>query len=459
MVGLFQVHGRFALSTWQRVARAVMSAGALLLFAVQCPAQALAQAQEKRFGFCESREPFKWADNTPEDCPFPRSHSYSEIVFTGRFANYTDADTWYPSWADDDCMYSPWTDGYLITGRENEYVPFSSFSGEHPDYACYSLHYTYKGEERKPATGQAKIIGDDPMHLTIENIAPRVEGDPVPYQGRYPAGSLVYNGVWYYGTYCLTNRSDSPCNGVGWTQFGPFVGFRISKDYGKTWIESPCTPSQPLFGEDPQVAPVKIGAPHFVDFGKNMRYSPDGYAYLTAHGATDPQSWNGWIQGDQIYLIRVKPSEENMNDASAYEFYAGKDNRGRPQWTRDFKQIKPLLEWKDHLGCVTVTYNPGLKKYLMCVTRGVRNVSAGISSNRYDTMILEADRLDGTWRLVKYLDRFGPVAYFVNIPSKFISEDGKTMWLSYSANWHDKNTAGNPEGSYYSFSLHEFTIQ
>ena len=30
---------------------------------------------------------------------------------------------------------------------------------------------------------------------------------------------------------------------------------------------------------------------------------------------------------------------------------------------------------------------------------------------------------------------FGEMAYFVNIPSKFISKDGMTMWLCYSANW------------------------
>ena len=417
-------------------------------------------AQESRLGFCNRVEPFKWADNTPVDCPFPQSKKYSEIVFTGRYANYTDADTWYPSWADDDCMYSPWTDGYLVEGHENEFVPFSTFKEQHPDYACYSLQYTYKGEVRKPATGQAKIIGDDPMNLQIVNLG-RTEGSPAPYGGRYPAGSLVYNGVWYYGTYCLTNRSDSNCGGVGWTQFGPFVGFRISKDKGKTWTDTPCTPEKPLFGENPSVAPVKIGAPHFVDFGKNMQYSLDGYAYLTAHGATDPNAWNGWIQGDQIYLIRVKPGEQTMNDPSAYEFYAGKDKKGKPVWTKRFSEIKPLLEWQGHLGCVTVTYNPGLKKYLMCITRGHRNSAMGVipTSNRYDTMILESDQLDGNWKLLKYLDRFGPVAYFVNIPSKFISKDGKTMWLSYSANWHDKNMPGNPEGSYYSFSLHEFMVE
>lgn len=410
-------------------------------------------AQETRFGVKEVTDPFKWADNTPDGMPWKKSKAYTDIRFTGRYANYTNGDTWYPTWAEDDNLYSPWTDGYILTGNESAYLPFTD---AHPDYPCNSLDFM----GRSAATAQAKISGNDPLNLTIENLKPRIEASPAPYGGRYPCGSLIQNGVWYYGTYCLTNNPTNNCDGVGWTEFGPFVGFRVSTDYGKTWTETPCTPSTPLFGENPDVAKVKIGAPHFVDFGKNMEHSPDGYAYLVAHGATNPASCNNWIQGDHVYLIRVKPTIENINNKSAYEFFAGRDRKGKAIWTNDFGQIKPLLEWEGYLGCVTVTYNPGLKKYLMCISRGRKNYmwKEHWVDNRYDTMILEADNLAGDWKLVKYLDRFGPVAYFVNIPSKFISPDGKKMWLSYSANWMDKNMKGNPQGSYYSLSLHEIEL-
>ncbi len=73
-------------------------------------------------------------------------------------------------------------------------------------------------------------------------------------------------------------------------------------------------------------------------------------------------------------------------------------------------------------------------------------------------MILSADEIDGDWKLVQYLDHFGPVGYFLNIPLKFISNDGKKMWLIYSANWMDKNMIGNPPGSYYSLSMHEVEL-
>ncbi|MGN1265398.1 MAG: hypothetical protein ACI4UL_06230 [Muribaculaceae bacterium] len=425
------------------------------LVALMASSAILSAQQSDEYGFSSIVEPFRWAENTPEGCPFKPSKAFSEVVFTGRFANYTNADTWYPSWADDDCLYSPWTDGYLLNDSLDHYYPYRY---PDPEHSCYSLHRNdLSGKHRNPSTAQAKIVGDDPMNLQVIDLKPEIEGDPAPYGGRYPCGSLVHNGVWYYGTYCLTNRGDSNCNGVGWTQFGPFVGFRISTDYGKTWTDSPCTPSQPLFGENPAVAPVKIGAPHFVDFGKNMQYSPDGYAYLVAHGASTKEAWNGWIQGDEIYLIRVRPSIENINNPKTYEFYGGTDKKGRPVWTKEFSEIRPLLKWDGRLGCVTITYNPGIKKYLMCITRGYRNLPW--DNGRYDTMILESSHIDRDWRLLKYLDRFGPVAYFVNIPSKFISPDGKTMWLCYSANWHNKHAGGAPYGSHYSMSLHEFTIE
>jgi hypothetical protein len=404
------------------------------------------------YGYRETASPFRWAENTPADCPFPADQQLDNILFSGRYQNYTNADTWYPSWADDGNLYSPWTDGYLLNVEE-----FEPFCQWHPGHACNSLDYM----GRKAATAQAKIVGDDPMNLQIIDLKPRIEASGEPrFRGRYPSATLVKDGIWYYGTYCL--EQDGPCSGVGWTKLGPFVGFRISVDYGKTWTETTLTSDNPLFGEDPDKAPVKIGAPHFVDFGKNMEHSPDGKAYLVGHGSTNPDVCNNWIQGDQVYLCRVNPSLENINDESKWEYYGGKDKNGNAVWTEDFEEIKPLLEWAEQLGCVTITYNAPLRKYLMCITRGISSYQdeekKGWVDLRYDSMILAADEIDGDWKLVQYLDHFGPVAYFLNIPSKFISEDGKKMWLIYSANWMDKNMIGNPPGSYYSLSMHEIEI-
>ncbi|MEX0326272.1 MAG: hypothetical protein AB3N33_09320 [Puniceicoccaceae bacterium] len=385
--------------------------------------------------------PFQYACTAPSDCPWPKSKTFRALEFTGRYRNYTNADTWYPSWAEDDCLYSPWTDGYVLDSQV-----YSAFDATHPGTRCHSLDFG----GFNAATGQARISGPDPMNLVVEPILPNVEGSPAPYGGRYPCANLVKDGIWYYGTYCLTNHPTSDCGGVGWTEFGPFVGFRTSRDYGRTWANGPRTPTNPLFGEDPKKAKIKMGSPHFVDFGKNMTHSPDGLAYLVAHGSTDPASWNNYIQGDHIYLARVKPSIKTINDLDCYEFYAGKTG-GKPVWSKRMDAMKPLLSWPCHLGCVTITFNPALNNYLMFVTRGT-------SGHLGDTMFLESDRLTGPWKLVQYLKNFGPNAYFINIPTKFISADGLTFWLCYSANWIIKNRPGNPPGSHYSLSLHEVTL-
>ena len=373
-----------------------------------------------------------WPSDPPKDCPFGPSQIISGLEFTGRHAHYANADTWYPSWASDGNLYSPWTDGEVNGVKAQSFGPTAN-------------------------TGFAAIAGDSPLHLTILNPG-TVAGDPKPYQGRYPCGSLVYKGVWYYGTYCLMDGG----KGLNWDILGPFVGFRHSTDFGRTWTETPHTPAKPLFPEPMKTGgAVRFGVPHFVDFGKNMQYSPDGHAYLVAHGAMEddphPRPANAsWITGDQIYLARVTPSIETINDASQYEFFGGFSRSDQPVWTREFGGMKPLVDWNNNCGNVSMTYDPALKRYLMSITDGGNTIS------RFNTYILESDKITGPWRLVTYLRSFGEQAYFVNIPSKFIGKDGRTAWLCYAANFTNgylhTNYRSDPPGSGYAMCLQEIRL-
>lgn len=387
---------------------------------------------------------FVWPSQPPDDCPFAQSSQWSGIYFTGTYHTRNYGDTWYPSWASDGNQYSPFADG--------------TTEGE---TAICIEDETYNN----PRTGNAVMIGDDPQNLIVKNTAPPQVASPKPFEGRYPCGTLVYNGVWYYGTYCLGPHTHTMHDNVSynWPTMGPMPGFRISTDYGKTWTPSPLSPDHPLFPEPAKRwGPVKMGSPHFVDFGKNMEHSPDGKAYLVGQGAEEndpkPRFANlNWGAADQIYLARVTPSIENINDIKQYEFFAGHDAKGNPQWTSDFAQIKPLLDWNNKLGCTTVTYDAPLKKYFMCVS------DCWPTYAKMHTYLLEADRLTGPWRLVTYMKDFGEQAYFVNIPSKFISLDGKTFWLCYSANFSDgwngePPLKSNPPGSGYGLCLQEVRL-
>jgi hypothetical protein len=395
---------------------------------------------QRRLIASPARESFTWLSEPPKDCPFEKSRELTGIHFTGVHSKYHCGDTWYPSWAANGNLYSPWTDG----GTEG------------------MISESSKGKEA--TTGQAVLKGEDPLDLEIINTAPPQVASALPYQGRYPCGSLVHEGVWYYGTYCLGPQAQVEHEGISynWPVLGPMPGFRISTDHGNSWTPSPHTPEDPLFPEpESYLGPVKMGAPHFVDFGKNMKYSPDGKAYLLGMGAEandpEPRFANlSWISADQVYLARVTPSIETINDLSAYEFFAGHNEQGRPVWTNNFEQMQPLLEWNNNMGCVTATYNARLGKYLMCVTDGWPTVA------KMNSYILESDQLTGPWRLVSYMKDFGEQAYFLNFPSKFIQNDGRRLWLCYSANfspsWQEEMLEFDPPGGRYGLCLHEVVL-
>ncbi|MBK8979905.1 MAG: hypothetical protein IPM29_28745 [Planctomycetes bacterium] len=434
----------------------------LLAVAVTCTATRAQEVRQRRIDAPPDAPHVVWPSTPPDGCPFEPSTLLVGVAFTGRHSDYHCGDTFYPSWASDDHLYSPWTDGTTDGVR------------------CGS------GGGAKAHTGHAVLVGDDPLQLTITNTSPPKPGSAEPYLGRYPCGSLVHDGVWYYGTYCLGPAGRYAHRGFtwNWPNLGPMPGFQISYDLGKTWEPSPHSPDRPLFPEpDRFLGPVRMGAPHFVDFGRNMQHSPDGKAYLLGMGAleTDPQprpciapaAGSGfeelgacdddfahanlsWITADQVYLARVTPSPETINELTAYEFFAGHDGSGEPVWTSDFRAIAPLIEWNNHMGCVTATYVPGLDKYLMCITDGWPTVA------RMDSYILEADVITGPWRLVSYLEDFGEQAYFLNFPSKFIAEDGRTLWLCYSANfsrgWNGIELQFHPPGGRYGLCLHEMRL-
>jgi hypothetical protein len=419
------------------------------------------------------RYPGEWESQAPAGCPLPVSRALRGLYFTGRHQEYAHADTWYLSWASDDVQYSSFADGYVLDAAGNKVHA-----------AC--------DQGFNSTTGFAKVAGDDPMHLEVTALG-NWKSSGMPYGGRYPCANLMHDGIWYYGTYCcdIDYRKTAGVD-YNWAWLGPFLGCRYSRDLGKTWVESPCRSWAPLFAQDihgaagqlralehtkkvmdgdapgsdvgsliPQVGLPQLGVMHFVDFGKNMQHSPDGKAYLVGHGAAPdaPHPRLGavsWLSGDAIYLARVALSPQTVNDASQYEFFAGYDARGAARWSHRFEEMKPMLEWPNHLGSVTITYNPGLDRYLMCIADGWP------STRTISTLILEAKTVAGPWRLVSYLKDFGAQGYFVNIPGRFIQPDGKTMWLCYSANftndWLHTHYPIDPPGSRYGMCLQEFKL-
>ncbi|CAK0876915.1 unnamed protein product [Prorocentrum cordatum] len=405
---------------------------------------------------------FTWKNDAPNDIPFKRSSLFTEVEFTGRYATYGGADTWYPSWGADGNLYTPWTDGAV-----NGVRAFSGCASE----GCMSK------------TGFATVTGDHALNLTVQDVG-TFDSSPSPYHGRYPCGSLYYNSTWFYGTYTLDNENHQPgslsrepietqlrfgragyCD--NWCIQGPFAGFRWSRDKGNTWHEPRVHMKgwdDNIFGEqapDNHTSKVKYGAPHVVDLGRELEHAPQGddtpMMYVVGHGTHESESPSSWMQGSDVYIARVAPTVEAVEDRAQWEFYAGDG-----KWVAgDVQQARPLLSWGNRTGVTTMTYIPAVKRYIMCISTPT---FSPFTEEEFDTYFLESEGITGPFSYITYMRMFGPESYFVNIPSKFVSpsvdpEDGSlSLFLSYSANFAFHSGA-NPPGSGYHWTLQEIKFR
>ena len=410
-------------------------------------------------------------------CPLPQSALSSGLRFNGKYRHYKDggigADTWYPSWAADGTLYSCYADGAVTDVEGHAIFVDCQWRGKGA-YWCRDLgwghtlngQFQFSSSPRATYTGNAVLTGDDAFHLTVLRTLPSTKRDTQLFEGYYPCANLYYKGIWYYGGYFChrwLNKDNIPIT----YEMGPFGGFRISRDQGNTWEPSPFDEQNTLFPEKGRCVgepPIKIGSPHFVDFGRELEHSPDGNAYLAGHGTLDPNGIVNWSSGDAIFLARVKPSPETMNNTKAYEFFSGNDATGKPVWSRDFSKIQPIIKWPGHAGCVNITYHPYLKRYFAFMCSGWADGDAG----SYDTWVVESPTLTGPWKNVAYLKgSMGGQPYFVCMPSKFLKPDSNILTLFYSANWRP-NRIGLPASRWtdpdgptgaYSLNVAEFELK
>ena len=341
-----------------------------------------------------------WPSTPPPGAPFAPSTDllgYEYNLGANAVPPGVRADTWYPSWDADGNLYSSWTDG-----RVNNVSSGSGGAGA--------------------TTGYATIVGDDPFALVVTNAT--VFAEPAtPYGGRYPSLNFRKDGVWFYGTYALEDygRLPSPAPNCGnWCILCPFTSIRTSSDDGATWTDSfrhMANFTDNIFGETcANNTKVRMGAPHAVDFGRNNALSPDGRLYMIATGAETPESHESWMQGDSVYLARTvgAPDAATVNSAGAWEFWAG------GAWTASLAAAKPLLVWPGRTGVVTLSWHPTLGKYVMVVSTPSKGCS---TVGDFDTYFLESDTMTGPWALVSYIASYGPEAYFVHVPGKFMGAE------------------------------------
>jgi len=369
----------------------------------------------------------------PSGCPLSLSTDIPGFQYannpTSCSTTYGQSDSWYCSWALDNNLY--------CTFEDNNQGSFANSVG-----TFYGSSGYY---------GTVALSGSNPLSLTV-GTGHTIQTPNSPYWGRYVSGSLYKDGVWYTSTY-PTQTGDpygGECAGIngncaiGWT-----ASFETSSNQGSSFGGNGVDPYYALndtstfnvFGQDdgyvnsggPQIMKhVKFTAGHFVDFGQNMQYSPDGKAYYHSHsvatsiiGTSNPLTWN---LGDVLYLARVVLSPSTINQVSVWEFWCGSGTG----WVFGLSGVAcavPIINWPGRVGASQITYSPVLNKYLVTVTSAPHPGSQGFypygtnNCDPFDIWFGEADTVTGPYRLIQYLNGFGPNAYFPQIYSKFMDSN------------------------------------
>jgi Domain of unknown function (DUF4185) len=183
-----------------------------------------------------------------------------------------------------------------------------------------------------------------------------------------------------------------------------------SKDYEKTW-----TWADWHFSDT-------FGCPEFVQFGANYKGARDKYVYVVSQANNDAYEYS-----PDIVMARVP--EKKIADRGAYEFFSGLDGKGKATWSAGLGARKPVFTDPRGVMRVSMNYNPAIKRYILTashrVGEGPHNPSLGV---------FEAPEPWGPWTTVYYDDHWAgnDRVYHMKFPTKWMSRDGRTMWMLYS---------------------------
>ncbi len=301
-----------------------------------------------------------------------------------------------------------------------------------------------------------RIDGDPTSGMTGTPLAAGDAVAPIwdpPRFNRKPTGMVAVDGDGDGHDELYLAVQDLRCGGEeGVFDEAPTATVVRSADDGRTWTWA----DEPLFRDHVFTTVM------FLDLGQSNGGSPWVYAYgLDGNWRTSFTR----IVSDPTELFLARVPAASVLDRAAWEFFAGRDAGGAPRWSAAIAAKAPVLVDELRMypvpppdgsrsGFTTiaqggVVWNPGLGRYLYS------------SWSEYTHEFFEAPAPWGPWRHLHSAD-YGsfpwqgprsPLAkhggYAPTMPSKFLSDDGRDLWLQ--SNWFFE--AGSRGGRAYTFGL------
>jgi hypothetical protein len=308
--------------------------------------------------------------------PYPQSNVIRDVTFAPAEevvrkargmpgkARYDGSDLWPMTWADDDAQYTAHGDGY----------------GFEP--------YT----EEKLGLGFAKVTGGPTDFQGVNIRSATGENRGMGSNGVKANGILMVDGVLY-----LWGRNAGNAQ-LAW-----------SPDQARTWTWN-----------DWKLR-TSFGCPTFLNFGKNYQGARDDYVYTYSPDAED-----AYTPADRLVLARVP--RERIRNRDSYEFFQRLDAAGSPVWTADLQQRGGVFTFPRWCYRCGVSYNAGLKRYLLC------QILAG-DDPRFEGGfgVYDAPEPWGPWTTAFFTPQWdmGP-GEASSFPTRWMSTDGKTVYLVFS---------------------------
>jgi len=363
------------------------------------------------------REPIRIrsADTRQAHAPYPPSTLVEDITFSDRIIDgVTSGDQWAMTWADDGHLYSAWGDGtgFGYRGGWNDrwttYLGVPRVEGNPPDHKGCNVWGGYQPESDSPAYYRNRQLD--------ENLKPNssivcIDGVLYLYAVRRKAGP--------HGEWSLSR-------------------LHTSKDHAMTWTDHGV-----LFDEPKG----RFGHVFTIQYGKNYTGIPSfqgDYVYLYGMENKDHTANKG--------LLLARCDKHRLKERNTYEFFCGTPKK--PSWTRDLIKAKSVFHADDGVSWwASCTYNGALGRYMLLTTHPP---FAGRFNDHKGFGIFESQRPWGPWRAVVYTRNVESIVQGMTegisfiIPSKWIFDGGKIIWMVFS---------GRPSDPFYSFNLIKLRLQ
>ncbi|MCA9147115.1 MAG: serine hydrolase [Planctomycetaceae bacterium] len=248
----------------------------------------------------------------------------------------------------------------------------------------------------KLSMGLSRISGPADKFTAVNLRSPTIETRGDGPSGKKASGLLMVDGTLYLWA---RNASNSQ---LAW-----------SSDHGNTWMWSDWKLTE------------SFGAPTFLNFGRDYAGARDEFVYLYSH-----DNDSAYKPANGMVLARVH--KDRVREREAYEFFAGLNAEAQPKWSNDVAMRVSVFAHSERCYRSGISYNSALQRYLWC-----QIIPGPDTRFQGGFAIYDAPEPWGPWTTAFFTEAWdvGP-GETSSIPTKWISDDGKTIHLVFSGDDH-----------------------